>query len=169
MKNIEPKKLNELLHDNDHNEILVDVREPSEYKNVSIPNAENIPLGEITNAVERLKKYGTVYVNCGSGVRSKKACEILEERGVSVVNLEGGLTAWQMSGLEVIGKGNRLPIIRQVMLATGFFVLSGVALAYFVHPAWITLSGVIGAGLAFSGATGNCLMAYILEMMPWNK
>lgn len=169
MKNIDPKKLNELLHDNDYNEILIDVREPSEYKNVSIPNAENIPVGEIANAAERLKKYGTVYVNCGSGVRSKKACEILEERGVCVVNLEGGLAAWQNCGLGVIQKGNRLPIIRQVMLAAGFLVLSGVALAYFVHPAWIALSGVVGAGLAFSGATGNCLMAYILEMMPWNK
>lgn len=169
MENIEPKKLNEILHDDDHNEILVDVREPGEYKDVAIPEAENIPVGEIANAVDRLKKYGTVYVNCGSGVRSKKACEILEAEGVHVVNLAGGLTAWQHSGLAVKGNGNRLPIIRQVMLSAGLLVLAGVVLAYFVHPYWIALPAVVGAGLTFSGATGYCLMAYLLEMMPWNR
>ena len=169
MKNIDPKKLNELLHDDNRNEILVDVREPVEYKDVAIPEAENIPVGEIANAVDRLKGYGTVYVNCGSGVRSKKACEILEAQGVHVVNLEGGLTAWQHSGLAVRGKGNRLPIIRQVMLTAGILVLIGVTLAYFVHPYWVALPGVVGVGFTFSGATGYCGMAYLLEMMPWNK
>lgn len=169
MENIEPRKLNELLHDEDHNEILVDVREPSEYKDTAIPEAENIPAGEIANAVDRLKGYGTVYVNCGSGVRSKKACEVLEAQGVHVVNLEGGLTAWQHSGLAVRGKGNRLPIIRQVMLTAGLLILGGLGLAYFVHIYWLALIAVVGTGLTFSGATGYCLMAYILQMMPWNK
>lgn len=169
MENVEPKKLNELLHDDDHDEVLIDVREPSEFKDVAIPEAENIPVGEIANAVGRLKQFGTVYVNCGSGVRSKKACEILEQHGVHVVNLEGGLTAWQHSGLAVRGKGNRLPIIRQVMLTAGLLILSGLVLTYFVHPYWVGLPIFVGAGLTFSGLTGYCLMAYILEMMPWNK
>ena len=169
MKNVNPKELNELLHDEDHNEILVDVREPVEYKDIAIPEAENIPVGEIANAVDRLKGYGTVYVNCGSGVRSKKACEILEAQGVHVVNLEGGLTAWQHSGLAVRGKGNHMPIIRQVMLTAGLLILVGLGLTYFVHPYWIALPAVVGAGLTFSGATGYCLMAYLLEMMPWNR
>lgn len=169
MENIDPKKLNELLHDDDHNEILIDVREPAEYKDQGIPEAENIPAGEIANAAERLKKYGTVYVHCGSGMRSKKACEILEARGVNVVNLEGGFTAWQKSGFTVRGKGSRMSIIRQVMLTAGLLVLLGVTLAYFVHPYWIILSAFIGAGLTFSGASGYCTLAYLLEKMPWNK
>ncbi|MFZ2831766.1 MAG: rhodanese-like domain-containing protein [Minisyncoccia bacterium] len=170
MENIKPEKLNQLLHDNDHDEILVDVREPVEYKDVAIAEAENIPLDEVTSAVERLKKYGTVYVNCGSGVRSRKACEVLEAQGVHVVNLEGGLTAWQHSGLPVRGKEHHLPIIRQVMLTAGLLILSSLALAFFMgNPYWLILAGVVGVGLTFSGATGYCLMAYLLEMMPWNK
>lgn len=170
MENIKPEKLNQLLHDNDHDEILVDVREPVEYKDVAIAEAENIPLDEVTSAVERLKKYGTVYVNCGSGVRSRKACEVLEAQGVHVVNLEGGLTAWQHSGLPVRGKEHHLPIIRQVMLTAGLLILSSLALALFMgNPYWLILAGVVGVGLTFSGATGYCLMAYLLEMMPWNK
>lgn len=169
MENIKPEKLNELLHDNDHDEILVDVREPVEYKDVAIAEAENIPLDDIASAVERFKKYGTVYVNCGSGVRSRKACEVLEAQGVHVVNLEGGLTAWQHSGLPVRGKEHHLPIIRQVMLTAGLLILGGLTLAYFLNPYWLILPGVVGVGLTFSGATGYCLMAYLLEMMPWNK
>lgn len=168
MENINPKKLDELLHDNDHDEILVDVREPSEYKDAAIPGAENIPVGEIADAADRLKRYGTVYVNCGSGVRSARACQILEAQGVHVVNLEGGLSAWQHSGLAVRGKGNRLPIIRQVMLSAGTLVVLGIVLAVYVDPYWIGLSALIGLGLMFSGATGYCLMAYVLERMPWN-
>src|SRR3989344_3957427 len=137
MENISSKKLNELLHDDDHDEILVDVREPAEYKDRAIPEAENIPAGEIGSAVDQLKKYGTVYVHCASGMRSKKVCEILEAQGVHVVNLEGGLTAWQHSGLAVRGKGNHMPIIRQVMLTAGLLILVGLGLTYFVHPYWI--------------------------------
>ncbi|MBI5077962.1 MAG: rhodanese-like domain-containing protein [Candidatus Yonathbacteria bacterium] len=169
MKNIDPKKLNELLRDRNHNEVLVDVREPSEYKDAAIPGAENIPLGEIGSAAGRLKKYETVYVNCGSGARSKKACEILEASGINVVNLEGGLAAWLHSGFAVRGKGDRMPIIRQVMLTAGLLVLVGVMLALFVHPYFLVISVVVGAGLTFSGASGYCLMANFLEMMPWNK
>lgn len=55
------------------------------------------------------------------------------------------------------------------MLTAGLLTLVGLSLAYFVHPYFLALSAVVGAGLTFSGATWNCLIAYLLEMMPWNR
>jgi Cu2+-exporting ATPase len=48
-------------------------------------------------------------------------------------------------------------------------VLTGVGLAQFVSPAFIWLSGFIGAGLTFSGVTGWCGMGMLLAKMPWNQ
>ena len=39
----------------------------------------------------------------------------------------------------------------------------------FIHLEFIWLSGAIGAGLLFTGVSGNCMMAMVLEKMPWNK
>jgi len=48
-------------------------------------------------------------------------------------------------------------------------VLTGLALAVFVHPYFAGLSAFIGAGLVFSAATDTCTMGMILLKMPWNR
>ena len=54
-------------------------------------------------------------------------------------------------------------------IAAGAFVLTGVLLAHFVHPAFIWLSGFVGAGLTFAGITDWCGMGMLIAMMPWNQ
>jgi rhodanese-related sulfurtransferase len=62
-----------------------------------------------------------------------------------------------------------LPIMRQVQIAAGSLVLSGIALAVLVSPWFIALSAFVGAGLIFAGITGVCAMASLLLHMPWNR
>ena len=170
MKDVSPKELNTLLHDEDTDEVLVDVRSAGEFQGVHIEGAINIPVDEIKETANRLKKYGSVYVTCGSGVRSQQACRELEAQGVPVVNLKGGLSAWQHEGLRVIGSNaQRLPIIRQVMIVAGALVLIGVALGWLIYPYWYGLAAFVGAGLLFAGVSGFCSMAYVLGKMPWNR
>jgi len=170
MDNVKPKELNKLLSDEDKNEVLIDVREPFEYRSAHIAMSENIPLGKVAEAADRLKHYGSVYVTCGTGMRSREACDKLLSMGVNVVNLEGGLTAWQREGFSVIGSGKgRIPIIRQVMITAGTLVLLGVSLGFFYNEYWYGLAAFVGAGLLFAGISGYCFTSYILEKMPWNK
>lgn len=169
METIPPKKLYEDLHDDDHDEILLDVRESFEYKGEAIPEAENIPLDDVVGAVDRLKQYGRVYVTCGSGARSKKACEVLLAKGVHVINVEGGISAWKKEGLATRGSGARIPIIQQVMLTAGVLIIGGFTLAFTVHPFWIFVPFFVGCGLTFAGASGYCFMSYLLAKMPWNR
>jgi rhodanese-related sulfurtransferase len=170
MRNVTPKELNELLHDEDKDELLIDVRSTGEFKGGHIDEAQNIPLDDIAEAADRLKGIGTVYVNCGSGVRSCQATEQLEKCGVNVVNVEGGLTAWLRDGFGVAkdGKGV-IPVIRQVMIAAGGLVLLGTILGIIFSPVWMLLAGFTGAGLLFAGISGICMMQKILAKMPWNK
>lgn len=58
---------------------------------------------------------------------------------------------------------------RQVRIAAGAIVFAGVLLGHFVNPAFIWLSGFVGAGLVFAGVTDWCGMGMLIAKMPWNQ
>ncbi len=170
MKSVSPEELDKLLHDDDHDEALIDVRTPAEFASGHIKEAENAPLGSIEEVIEHLKGVGTVYVSCGTGVRSEQACKVLAQHGINVVNVEGGLGAWERMGKPIVGNGRKvIPIIRQVMIVAGSLILLGVILGYVFSPYWYLLSAFVGAGLLFAGISGICGMSIILAKMPWNR
>lgn len=70
--------------------IIIDVREPHEFRGGHIPGAKNIPL----NKIEKFIPQGTTYVVCQSGMRSKKAAKLLLKKDADVVNVHGGMMAW---------------------------------------------------------------------------
>jgi rhodanese-related sulfurtransferase len=41
---------------------------------------------------------------CRSGKRSDQACTLVEPRGLKVLNMEGGMLAWQSAGLPMSAK-----------------------------------------------------------------
>ena len=84
--------------------------------------------------------------------------------------LGGGIAAWKAAGLPVL-RDHRKPIemMRQVQIVAGILVLIGVGLGATVDPKFFALSGFVGAGLVFAGATGTCGMARLLALAPWNK
>ena len=84
--------------------------------------------------------------------------------------LDGGLDGWAADGhlIEVEHKAP-LEIMRQVQIAAGLLILLGVTLGYTVNGGLFVLSGLIGAGLTFAGATGHCGLARLLLLAPWNR
>jgi molybdopterin/thiamine biosynthesis adenylyltransferase/rhodanese-related sulfurtransferase len=74
---------------------LIDVREPFEYEIARIDGAKLIPLGEITERLDELKRERPIVVHCHSGKRSAQAVQLLQQRGFAdVYNLAGGIDAW---------------------------------------------------------------------------
>jgi rhodanese-related sulfurtransferase len=170
MQSITAEELKKRLSDGDIDEILVDVRENFEFKGKHIQGAKNIPLESVRGSVDKLKSIGTVYVHCASGNRSTQACNLLAEAGVNVVNIEGGMNAWETAGFAVVDSGKHvIPIIRQVMIVAGVLVLLGVVLGTWVNTMWHMLSAFVGGGLFFAGVSGICTMSYVLSKMPWNR
>lgn len=82
--------------------IIVDVREPDEFKGGHIPRAINVPLSALKSRINELEKYKNkpVIVCCRSGQRSAQAAVSLRKQGFNTVhNLSGGFSAWQRDNL----------------------------------------------------------------------
>lgn len=74
---------------------LVDVREPHELEISRIPNATNIPLGQLAARLSELDSAEDMVLFCKSGARSTRALELLTSAGFKKVkNLKGGINAW---------------------------------------------------------------------------
>lgn len=83
---------------NSNNILILDVRSSEEYFSGHIPNAINIPVDTISYNLSRLNSYknSEILVYCGSGVRSKKASDILSRNGFNkVYNLNGGIPSYK--------------------------------------------------------------------------
>jgi adenylyltransferase/sulfurtransferase len=74
---------------------LLDVREPHELEISALPNAVNIPLGQLAARLSELDSAEEMVVFCKSGSRSARALELLVSAGFrKVKNLKGGINAW---------------------------------------------------------------------------
>lgn len=83
---------------------IVDVREPGEFKTGHIPNARNLPLGQLGERTKELDKLKgrPILLACASGNRSVSAAGSLRKAGFEqVYSLAGGLGAWQQAGMPV--------------------------------------------------------------------
>ncbi|MGW0874979.1 rhodanese-like domain-containing protein [Streptomyces sp. NPDC002740] len=153
---------------------VVDVRTPGEYAGGHLPGAHNVPLdrlGEATSVLRAAAERGPLLIVCASGARSAKGCAQLAALGVAAATLEGGTGGWAAAGHpveRVAGARTAWPMDRQVRLAAGSLVVAGFALGL-ARPAAHRLSGLIGAGLVFSGVTNTCGMAAVLARLPHNR
>lgn len=149
--------------------ILVDIRNDDEHARERIPGAINIPLARIEDVSATT---GPIIYHCRSGMRTEANASVLaaaaQDRPCQI--LEGGLDAWRAAGHQTsIDRKQPIEVIRQVQLIAGALVLLGAILAATVSPAFVALSGFVGAGLMVAGATGWCGMARLLRLMPWNR
>jgi hydroxyacylglutathione hydrolase len=78
---------------------LVDVREPSEWKEGYVEGAERIFFADLDEKAVLLPKDKPIAVTCSVGNRSSIAASILKRKGFEeVYNVLGGMTAWQALG-----------------------------------------------------------------------
>ncbi len=174
MKTITPAQLQTLLTAQPGLSVL-DVRTPLEFAEVHVPQAHNIPLDQFDPQSllrsGQLSRDQPAYLLCRSGVRAAKAADKIAREGLdNAVVVEGGTQAWIEAGLPVDrGAVKVISLERQVRIAAGSLVLTGVLLAVFVHPYFIGLSAFVGAGLVFAGTTDWCGMGLLLAKMPWNS
>ena len=173
MKTISPNELGNLLNQAPSSQ-LIDVRTPAEFGDVHVENAINIPLDTLNAKDEAVNQTVTsgapLYIICKSGARGEKACKKLIEAGVeNVINVEGGTDACVAAGLSVKRGKKAMSLERQVRIAAGALVLTGLGLGFYQHPGFYGISAFVGAGLIFAGITDWCGMGMLLAKMPWNQ
>ncbi|RYM34082.1 rhodanese-like domain-containing protein [Brumimicrobium glaciale] len=66
--------------------LILDVRNPGEFKSGHIKGSKNIPLQELNSKMKGLKKDQVIITCCMSGMRSGSAKNILKNAGFEVYN-----------------------------------------------------------------------------------
>jgi rhodanese-related sulfurtransferase len=87
----------------DKKDVVLDVRNPDEFRDGHIKGAINFPLPEITSHIEELKKYNRIYIHCKRGGRAQTAFQLLA--GAGLTNLvcinDAGMDLWISEGYPV--------------------------------------------------------------------
>ncbi len=80
--------------------LVIDVREPSEYRRGHIPQATLRPLVDFAGEDADVPADGSFVLVCRTGRRSRRAAAMLHERGHTRIGiLDGGMLAWESAGL----------------------------------------------------------------------
>ncbi len=155
---------------------LIDVREPGEYAGEHIAGAENRPRSrfqpeQFLSANDDRLDNRLIVLYCQSGNRSGQVGRQLLDAGFTqVAHLENGLPSWKAAGYPTqVNRNAPISLFRQVQIVAGSLVLTGTVLGAFVSPAWLLLSGFVGAGLVFAGMTDTCVMGLLLAKLPYNQ
>jgi hydroxyacylglutathione hydrolase len=82
--------------------VVVDVREPAEWREGHIPGARHIPMRQIAARLEEIPRDRRVALTCAGGTRSSLVGSVLLARGFTdLLNVWGGTTGWVQAGLPV--------------------------------------------------------------------
>lgn len=82
--------------------VVLDVREPHEWAAGHIQGAVHVPLADVPARVAELDAQARTVVVCHLGGRSARATAWLAAQGHDVVNLDGGMEAWEAAGRPVV-------------------------------------------------------------------
>jgi len=81
--------------------LVVDVRQPDEYRQAHIAGSKLIPLIEFRKRMKDLPQGREIICVCASGNRSSSAARILAKEGFTVFDMQGGMHAWRHAKLPV--------------------------------------------------------------------
>ena len=81
--------------------LVVDVRQPEEYRQGHIAGSKLIPLGDLHKRIKELPQGREIVCVCASGSRSSSAAKTLMKEGYTVFDMQGGMLAWRRAKLPV--------------------------------------------------------------------
>jgi len=81
--------------------VLVDVRQPREYRRGHIAGVLSLPLTEVSRRLHELPRERPLVLICRTGQRSRSVARSLRRSGFHSFNLQGGMLNWQRNNLPV--------------------------------------------------------------------
>jgi rhodanese-related sulfurtransferase len=81
--------------------LLLDVRELDEWQAGHAHGALHVPMREVPAHVEELPTDRRIFATCRSGAHSRAVAEVLVGAGFDVVNVGGGMRAWEAADLPI--------------------------------------------------------------------
>ena len=97
---INAAELNDRLK-NGKRPVVLDVRQPDEYRSGHIAGAKLIPLNRLGSRLKELPQNREIVCVCASGNRSGSATRMLVQAGLNAVNMKGGMLSWRRANFPV--------------------------------------------------------------------
>ena len=95
MRDLSAAELRDYLAHSDDEPLLLDVREPWEFRVCRIEGSQLIPMGQLPGSLNALDPDRATVVICHHGIRSRQVAMYLDYQGFGdVINLAGGVAAW---------------------------------------------------------------------------
>ncbi len=93
-RHLDPAHVQELL--DNHDPLVIDVREPDEYHHGHFPEARLLPLSHLLTSQPDLPRDRPILIICRTGRRSKRAMRFLIDLGYTDLQcLKGGILSWK--------------------------------------------------------------------------
>jgi len=82
--------------------VVIDIRTPAEWNTGHIDGSINLPLSQLKQRLDKVPHDRRIAVHCAGGYRSSIATSLLSHRGITnLIELAGGITAWEAANLPV--------------------------------------------------------------------
>jgi rhodanese-related sulfurtransferase/glyoxylase-like metal-dependent hydrolase (beta-lactamase superfamily II) len=85
--------------------LILDIRNPQEWRTKHLKDSVNVPLSQLQARIVEVPRTCRIAVHCAGGYRSSIAVSILNQYGITnVIELAGGIAAWEAARLPVISE-----------------------------------------------------------------
>jgi rhodanese-related sulfurtransferase len=150
--------------------VIIDVREPAEFRDGHLPTAVNIP--STSYQVETYREFGdrAICLVCQTGRRASSVADKLQQHGIAnVFLLEQQMAVLADVGAGVYGAKTGWSIDRQFRMVLGL-LLAIFLLGYFLwSAAFLVIPVILCLGLINAAITDNCYLRMGIAMLPWNR
>jgi rhodanese-related sulfurtransferase len=149
------------------NAVIIDVREPMEFKEIHIPGAINIPSTHFDiQAIEPFKDRKICLV-CQTGKRTQIIIQDLEEKGWSnIYSLEKQMQSYAHN---VAQKDTGWTVDRQFRMTLGVLLALFLIMFFLGYTGFIVIPIILSAGLTITAIIDKCYMRTGIAKLPWNK
>ena len=149
--------------------VVVDVREPAEFRDGHLPGAVNLPSTQFDVEAYRAFDNRAICLICQTGNRAGRIAAQLREQGVDNVFL----LERQMESLSdaqfFVARSGGWSIDRQFRMTLGVLLLLFL-LGHFLGFAWtIVIPVILGVGLTITALIDRCYLRIGIAMLPWNR
>ena len=84
--------------------LVIDIRSPREWGGGHLKDSVNLPLAHLKERIAEIPRDRRIAVHCAGGYRSSIAAGILSQHGfTNLIELAGGIAAWEAGKLPVVG------------------------------------------------------------------
>jgi rhodanese-related sulfurtransferase len=148
--------------------ILIDVREPKEFRDFNIPGSINLPSSKYMQQDYEPYKAMTICLVCQTGNRAKTIKTKLNATGFEgVFILEKQIGDLVAHSKPV--KKRKWSVDRQFRMLLGILLAIFLVGFYFEMNGFVIIPAILATGLIFTSLIDRCYLRMGIAMLPWNR